>query len=92
MGLVEDTTAGRLILNIMLAFAEYEHDVILDRLNDGKTEAKAKNPNYKEGRKEIEVPQYPEYAQKVSAGEMSVKQAVEELGISRSKWYRLGAA
>lgn len=92
MGLVEDTTAGRLILNIMLAFAEYEHDVILDRLNDGKTEAKAKNPNYKEGRKEIEVPQYPEYAEKVSAGKMTVKQAIEELGISRSKWYRLGAA
>lgn len=89
MGLVEDTPTGRLILNIMLAFAEYERDMIVERLADGKAEAKETNPEYKEGRKPIEVPDFDKYAKKVSAGKMTVKEAISELGISRSKWYRL---
>ena len=92
MGLVEDTPTGRLILNIMLAFAEYERDMIVERLADGKAEAKEINPEYKEGRKQIEVPEYRKYAKKVAAGKMSVKEAIAELGISRSKWYRLQEA
>ena len=48
MGLVEDTPTGRLILNILLAFAEFERDNIVERLADGKEIEKAKNPNYKE--------------------------------------------
>ena len=50
MGLVENTPTGRLILTIMMAFAEYERDMIVERLSDGKEEAKAKNPDYREGR------------------------------------------
>lgn len=92
MGLVEDTPTGRLILSIMLAFAEYERDMIVERLADGKAEEKESNPNYREGRKPIEVPEYPAYAKKVASGKMSVKEAIAELGISRSKWYRLQEA
>jgi len=29
MGLVEDTPTGRMILNVMLAFAEFERDMIV---------------------------------------------------------------
>lgn len=49
MGLVEDTNIGHLILTIMLAFAEYERSMIVERCASGKSIAK-QNPNYKEGR------------------------------------------
>jgi DNA invertase Pin-like site-specific DNA recombinase len=88
MGLVEDTPTGRLVLTIMMAFAEYERDMIIERLNDGKAEAKAKNPDYKEGRKYLDVPELDSYRERVDSGNMTVKAACEALGISRSKWYK----
>ena len=36
MGLVEDTPTGRLILSVMLAFAEFERDMIVERLKKEK--------------------------------------------------------
>lgn len=49
MGLVEDTPTGRLILNIMSSFAEFERDMIVERTQEGKAIAK-QNPDFKEGR------------------------------------------
>lgn len=92
MGLVEDTPTGRLTLTIMMAFAEYERDMIVERLADGKAEAKRKDPNYREGRKAVEIPEYSEYAEKVRNGKITVKAACAELGISRGKWYRMQEA
>lgn len=88
MGLVENTPTGRLILNIMMAFAEYERDMIVERLADGKEEAKAKNPDYRDGRKYIELPNFEEYRHNVEEGRMTVTSACKALGISRSKWYK----
>ena len=62
--------------------------MIIERLNDGKAEAKAKNPDYKEGRKYMHVPDLDNYRRLVSKGEMTVTTACEALGISRSKWYK----
>lgn len=89
MGLVEDTPTGRLILNILLAFAEFERDNIVERLADGKEAEKAKNPEYKEGRKALEVPpEFEAYRERTSEGELTVVEACAELGISRSTWYK----
>ena len=89
MGLVENTPTGRLILNIMMAFAEYERDMIVERLADGKEEAKAKNPNYREGRKALEIPrEFYGYADYVAEGNMTVVDACKKLGISRTMWYK----
>lgn len=88
MGLVENTPTGRLILNIMMAFAEYERDMIVERLADGKEEAKAKNPEYREGRKYVEVPELDAYRRRVDSGDLTVTAACTALGISRSKWYK----
>lgn len=88
MGLVEDTPTGRLVLTIMMAFAEYERDMIIERLNDGKAEAKAKNPEYREGRKYMAVPEFDNFREMVAEGAMSVTEACAKLGISRSKWYK----
>lgn len=89
MGLVEDTPTGRLILNILLAFAEFERDNIVERLTDGREVAKANNPEYKEGRKEREIPElFYECLEQFEKGEMTVATACKILGIHRTQWYR----
>lgn len=49
MGLMDNTPTGKLIRNIMLAFAEFERDMIVERTQEGKAIAK-QNPDFKEGR------------------------------------------
>lgn len=49
MGLIEDTPMGRLIVTNLLAFAEFERAMIIERTQGGKAIAK-QNPNFKEGR------------------------------------------
>jgi len=89
IGLIENTMMGRLILNTLLAFAEFERDVIVERLSDGKEVAKAKNPNYKEGRKEKRPEGFARYYEQWSDGGITVTAACAELGISRTTWYKL---
>ena len=89
MGLIEDTSTGRLILNILLSFAEFERDMIVERLNEGKEVEKANNPNYKEGRKELQRPEnFESYRNRVENGELTAVAACKELGVSRSTWYK----
>ena len=45
-----DDKMGRVMFNFLLTMAEFEHDTIVGRLNEGKAYAKEHNPNYKEGR------------------------------------------
>ena len=40
MGLIEDTPTGRLVFNVMSAFAEFERDMIVERTQEGKAIAK----------------------------------------------------
>lgn len=49
MGLIENTLTGNLILTVMLAFAEYERGMIVERTQTGKAVAR-QNPNFREGR------------------------------------------
>lgn len=49
MGLIENTLTGNLILTVMLAFAEYERGMIVERTQTGKMVAR-QNPNFKDGR------------------------------------------
>ena len=49
MGLVENTLTGNLILTVMLAFAEYERGMIVERTQTGKSVAR-QNPDFKDGR------------------------------------------
>lgn len=93
MGLIEDTTTGRMILNILLAFAEFERDMIVERLNEGKEVAKSKNPNYKEGRKTLAIPpEFKNFRRDTENGELTVSTACGMLGISRSTWYKWARA
>ena len=49
VGLLENTTMGRFFLQTMLAVAEMERNMIIERTQEGKELAKL-NPNFKEGR------------------------------------------
>lgn len=89
MGLINNTPNGKLLMHVLLAFAEYERDMIVERLNEGKAVAKAKNPDYKEGRKTKEIPaDFTGYMDYVAEGNMTVTAACAELGISRTLWYK----
>ena len=61
----------------------------MERLADGKEAEKAKNPDYKEGRKALEIPGgFGGYLERTTEGALTVTQACAELGISRSTWYK----
>lgn len=49
MGLIEDTSMGRLIYTVLLAFAEFEKNQIVERCQAGKEIAKTKE-GFKDGR------------------------------------------
>lgn len=86
MGLVEDTPTGRLILNVMLAFAEFERDMIVERTQEGKAIAKQK-PDFKEGRPKKYGNKQIEHALKLL--ETNSYKEVEKLtGISKSTLIR----
>lgn len=90
-GIANNSPTGKLMLNIIFAFAQYERDMIWERTQEGKMAARAKNPEYKEGRKALEIPaEFAEYRRRTEAGEITVVVACGLLGISRSTWYKWG--
>lgn len=44
------TPIGKIMFNFLTVMAEFEHDLIVERLANGKAYAKKHNPNYREGR------------------------------------------
>lgn len=85
MGMFDNTPTGRLMKNVMLAFAEFERDMIVTRTSEGKEIAKATKPGYKEGRKKKELDK--DKAQEMLDSGMSISAICKELGISRATWY-----
>lgn len=89
MGLIENTSTGRLILNVLLSFAEFERDMILERTSDGKAVKRETDPEWREGRKPMDVhPDFELRRRDVDAGYLTVKAACAEMGISRTTWYK----
>lgn len=90
MGVLNDTPTGNLMMHIMLAFAEYDRDMIVQRTQEGKAIAREK-PGWREGRKRKEVNRkaYEECLRMLEDGESTVSECCKDLGISRSKWYSM---
>ncbi len=86
MGLVEDTPTGRLIFSVMLAFAEFDRDMIVERTQEGKAIARL-NPDFKEGRPRKYSSKQLEHALKLKEYN-SYKQVEELTGISKSTLIR----
>ena len=90
IGIMDNTPTGKLIRNIMLSFAEFERDMIVERTQEGKAIAREKGIRV-DGRpkKEISVELFQKFWKKQKEGEITVKECCNILNISRSTWYNL---
>ena len=82
MGIADDTPIGRMMITILLAFSEYERELIAERCQTGKAIAKENNPFFVEGRpriKKIKIDNALEMLDK-----HSVSEVVKITGISRA--------
>lgn len=86
VGLLEDTPMGRFFLTTMLAVAELERNMIIERTQSGKELAR-QNPNFKDGRP-------PKYTQEELYNALlllqthSYSQVIKATGISKSTLIR----
>lgn len=86
MGLIDSTPSGKLILTVMLAFAEFERDMICERTQEGRAIARL-DPEYKEGRKKKFTRQQIAHALDLLENN-SYTQVVKMTGISKSTLIR----
>ena len=86
MGLLDNTPTGKLIRNIMLAFAEFERDMIIERTQEGKAIAK-RQPDSREGRPKLYNKKQIQHALELLQ-DHSYRQVTELTGISKSTLIR----
>ena len=87
MGLIENTLTGNLILTVMLAFAEYERGMIVERTQTGKMVAR-QDANFREGRPKKYTSQQIELALSLLEQGKTYKQVTAMTGISKSTLVR----
>lgn len=87
MGLIENTLTGNLILTVMLAFAEYERGMIVERTQTGKAVAR-QDPSFKDGRPKKYTPQQLELALSLLEEGKTYRQVTTMTGISKSTLIR----
>lgn len=80
---------NNVLIEVMGAIAEQERIKIKTRQSEGIQAMKQRGDWEKYGRPKIEVPNFAHYYKKTADGEMSVAEAIRELGITKAKWYRL---
>ena len=81
MGLLDNTPTGNLITNVLLAFAQFERDMIVERTQAGKAIARQKT-GFKEGRPRISRTRTNHAIELIESGKYTYKQAAAETGIS----------
>ncbi len=87
MGMMDNTPTGKLIRNVMLCFAEFERDMIMQRTREGREVAR-QNPNHKEGRKPVYSEEQIRHAMDLLSGPYSYTDVVKMTGISKSTLIR----
>lgn len=90
VGLLENTTMGRFFLTTLLAVAEMERNIIIERTQNGKAIAKQRK-DFKEGRPKKYTPKQLKHALSmlsINGGEYSYKQVEEITNISKSTLIR----
>lgn len=89
LGVMDNTPTGKLIRTIMLGFAEFERDMIVQRTQEGKEIARTKGVRV-DGRpkKKISIEESRRLLKLQRDRKISVNQCCAELGISRSYWYK----
>lgn len=87
IGTVDNSPIGRLTLTIMLAFAEFERDMIVERTQSGKAVARAQGKRV-DGRPEKYTPRQISNALEMLENGHSYSEVVELTGISKSTLIR----
>lgn len=86
MGKLDTTPTGKLIRNVLFAFAEFERDMIVERTQEGKAIAK-QNPDFTEGRPKKFNQKQLDHALDLLI-DHSYKDVVQMTGISKSTLIR----
>lgn len=88
MGLIENSPMGKLIVTNLLAFAEFERALIVERTQAGKEIAK-RNPDFREGRPVVYKRKQIQHAlDLLDQGNKTYKEVSEICGMSESTLYR----
>lgn len=87
LGVLSNSSVNTLMRNILLAFAQFERDMIVERTTEGKEICRETKPDWRDGRKQVDIPDFEKYFEKQKDGEMSVTECCKALGISRGTWY-----
>ena len=87
LGVLNNGSMNTLLRNVLLAFAQFERDMIVERTSEGKAICRETKPDWKEGRKVIDIPDFEKFLKKQKDGTMTVNECCEKLGISRRTWY-----
>ena len=90
MGLIDNTPTGKLIATVLLAFAEFERNMIIERTLTGKAVAKANDPEWREGRKKIayDPAEVKRMRRMQKRGKVTGKECAVKFGISEAQWYK----
>jgi DNA invertase Pin-like site-specific DNA recombinase len=87
MGTIENNLTGNLILQVMLAFCEYERGMIVERTQAGRTIAR-QNPNYREGRPKKYTSIQLQHAMELLENGKTYREVEAMTGISKSTLIR----
>ena len=87
MGLIDNTPTGKLITHILLAFAEYERDLIIERTQAGKEIARSKD-GFREGRPPIDQKRKDFAVDLILNQHKTYREVVELTGLSKSTLIR----
>ena len=88
LGVLSNDSVNTLLRNVLLAFAQFERDMIVERTMEGKEICRENNPHWREGRPTIEMDdRFEKFLKKQKDGEISVTECCKQLGISRATWY-----
>lgn len=87
MGTVDDTPMGRLLVHVLLAFAEFERDMIVERTQSGRERARERE-GYRDGRPTKFHQRYIEHALGMIEAGQSYSEVARMTGISRTSLVR----
>ncbi len=87
LGVLNNSSVNTLLRNVLLSFAQFERDMIVERTSEGKAICRETKPDWREGRKAIDIPDFQKFLKKQKEGLLTVDECCAELGISRRTWY-----
>jgi len=87
LGVLSNDSVNTLLRNVLLSFAQFERDMIVQRTQEGKDVAKATDPNFREGRPRKWDDEQMDHAMDLLK-DHSYSQVVKLTGISKSSLIR----